>query len=289
MVQPRLGVLTHLGEEHLEFFGSVGGVIEEEGWLADLLPPDGVLLLPGDAPWSDAIVSRTRARVVRTGAGAACDWRVCETKADAEGTTFRVQAPRADLSGDYRVNLYGLHQVSNALLALAAAAEFGLGREELQRGLARAEPARWRMNRWQVDGVEVIEDCYNANPDSTLAALEGLRAFPCTGRRVAVIGAMAELGMYTARAHERVGRQAAELGIDRLVGVGETAALSVEAAAEAGLEAAVAVDSLESAAAILRACLRPGDCVLIKGSRAAGLERLGVLLRESPCSLQHAA
>ena len=288
MTQPRIGVLTHIGEEHLEFFGSVAGVIEEEGWLADLLPPDGVLVLPGDAPWTDAIVRRTRARVVRTGIAATNDWRLLEASADAEGTTFAVRAPRPDLCGAYRINLFGRHQVSNALLTLAAAAEFGLDRAELQRGLARAEAARWRMNRWRFEGVEVIEDCYNANPDSTLAALESLRAFPCVGRRVAVIGAMAELGTHTTRAHERVGRRAAELGLDRLLAVGEPAAASVEAAVDAGLASAVAVDAVETAAAALRTFLRPGDALLIKGSRSARLERLGPLLRDAS-RLLHAA
>ncbi len=285
---PRIGVLTHIGEEHLEYFGSLAGVVEEEGWVADLLPPDGLLVLPGDQPWSDAIVARTRARVIRTGYGPQCDWRVTRMTTDADGTTFEVQCPRSDLSGDYRINLIGRHQVSNAVLALAVAAEFGLGRDELRRGLLECAPAKWRMNRWDFEGVQVIEDCYNSNPDSMLAALESLRAFPCSGRRVVVMGAMAELGVHTVRAHERMGRRVAEMGIDRLLGVGEAASLSVDAAREAGMAHAVAFDAVETAAASLRAYLRPGDCLLIKGSRSARLERLGVLLREQS-RLQHAA
>ncbi len=209
---PRIGVLTHVGEEHLEFFGSLRGVVEEEGWVADLLPPDGLLVLPGDQPWSDAIVARTRARVIRTGEGPRCDWRVTRVVADADGTTFDVRCPRGELDGEYRVNWIGRHQVSNAVLALAVAAEFGLGRDELRRGLTQATPAKWRMNRWDFEGVQVIEDCYNSNPDSMLAALESLRAFPCSGRRIAVMGAMAELGGHSARAHERVGRRARNWG-----------------------------------------------------------------------------
>ncbi len=288
MAQPRIGVLTQIGEEHLEHFGSLAGVIEEEGWLADLLPPDGVLVLPGDTAWTESVVARTRARVVRVGAGPRCDWRVIEAESDAQGTTFAVRAPRPVLTGEYRVNLLGRHQVYNALLALAAGAEFGLGREELRRGLAGCQPARWRMNRWQFEGVEVIEDCYNANLDSMIAALDTLRSFPCAGRRVAVVGGMAELGVHTARAHAAVGRRAAECGVDRLIGVGDAAAISVESAASNGLAGALLVDSLEQAAASLRSFLRPGDCLLIKGSRTARLERLGVLLREPAC-LQHAA
>lgn len=290
MVQPRIGVLTHIGEEHLEHFGSLAGVLEEEGWIGEFLPPDGVLVLPGDAAWSDAVVARTRARIVRVGAGPRADWRVLGTETDAEGTTFGVRGPRSGLSGEYRISLLGRHQVMNAVLALAVAAEFGLNRDEMQRGLAACRPPRWRMNRWRFEGVEVIEDCYNANLDSMLAALEALRGYPCPGRRVAVVGGMAELGSHTARAHAAVGRRAVDLGIDRLIGVGDAAAITVEAAAESGMENAVSVDSLETAAAALRAFLRPGDCLLVKGSRSARLERLGAMLRDSaqPC-LQHAA
>ncbi len=145
ITQPRIGVLTHIGEEHLEFFGSLAGVIEEEAWIADLLPPNGLLAIPGDAPWSDTVVKRTRARVLRTGRSATCDWRLLESVPDASGTTFTVSAPDPAWSGEYRVNLLGAHQVSNALLAIATTAQFGLGRREIQRGLAQCQPAKWRI------------------------------------------------------------------------------------------------------------------------------------------------
>ncbi|MBX3745036.1 MAG: UDP-N-acetylmuramoyl-tripeptide--D-alanyl-D-alanine ligase [Verrucomicrobiae bacterium] len=288
MAQPKVGVLTQVGEEHLEYFGSLAGVIEEEGWIAELLPPDGTLILPGAVAGAEAILGRGRARVVRVGFEASHDWRILETEADADGTTFSVRAPKHGLSGEYRVNLLGGHQVTHAVLAAAVGAEFGLGREEIRRGLAACRPARWRMHRWQWDGVEVIDDCYNANLDSTLAALETVRSFPCAGRRVVVLGGMAELGGHTARAHGVAGRRAAELGIDRLITVGPVAAMSARAAAAAGLAQAIEVADIGEAAEHLRAVLRPGDCLLIKGSRSAHLERLGDLLRER-LPLQHAA
>lgn len=288
MAQPKVGVLTQVGEEHLEYFGSLAGVIEEEGWIAEQLPPDGTLILPGAVPGADRIARRGRARVVRVGLEASHDWRILESEGDADGTTFSVRAPSHGLSGEYRVNLLGGHQVINAVLAAAVGAEFGLDRDEIRRGLAACRPARWRMHRWQWDGVEVIDDCYNANLDSTLAALEAVRSFPCAGRRVVVLGGMAELGGHTARAHGVAGRRAAELGIDRLVTVGPVAALSAQAASAAGLAQTVEVADLGEAAEHLRAVLRPGDCLLIKGSRSAHLERLGDLLRER-LPLQHAA
>lgn len=288
MAQPRMGVITHIGEEHLEYFGSLAGVMEEEGWLADLLPPDGVLILPGDAPWSTTLQARTRARTVRVGTTPGCAWQLGECRLDAEGTTFSVVGPRPELSGEYRVNLLGRHQVFNALLAAAVGAEFGLDGEEIRRGLARCAAPRWRMNRRQWAGVEIIEDCYNANLDSLLAALDTLAAFPCRGRRILVLGGMAELGVHTARAHVTAGRRLAEIGVDHLVTVGETAAISADSAVAAGMARVDRVASVEAAAARLRNWLRPGDCLLVKGSRSARLERLGRLLSDEGC-LQNAA
>ena len=129
MAQPQLGIITSIGREHLEFFGDVAGVAQEEGWLAELLPGDGSLFLNGDSEWTDAIASRSRAAVVRAGLNENNDWRATNLQLDEQGVTFDVQAPRAPWCGSYRVNLLGRHQVTNSLLALAAGAELGLTRE----------------------------------------------------------------------------------------------------------------------------------------------------------------
>jgi len=123
---------------------------------------------------------------------------------------FQVDAPEAAWSGEYGIHLLGRHQVLNALFAIAIGMELGLSRAEVARGLAECAPPKMRLELWEHSGVRVLDDAYNANPDSVVAALQTLRELPCKGRRVAVLGDMAELGAQTEAAHEEIGRRAAE-------------------------------------------------------------------------------
>ena len=279
MIQPRFGVLTNIGREHLEFFGDVAGVAVEEGWLAELLPTEGKLFVNGDSEWADRIAERTRATVVRVGFGERNDWRVRRLRLDKQGATFHVQSPHAEFDGEYRSNLLGRHQVVNALYGLAIGAELGLNRVEIQRGLGACEPAKMRLQLWEVGGVRVLDDAYNANADSMLAALQVLKELPCRGRRVAVLGDMAELGAHSEAAHVEVGRWAAELGVGQLFAVGSMAATLARGAREAGLMRVIELSDVEAAAAAVKTFLKPGDVVLLKASRATRLERVATVLR----------
>ena len=274
MIQPRYGLITSVGREHLEFFGDMAGVAEEEGWLAELLPAFGKLFINGDSGWSSGIESRCRAEIVRIGSGQQNDWRVEAVKTDTTGIQFRVTSPRADFSGEYRVELFGRHQAINATFALALGAEFGLTPKQCRRGLQKCKPARMRLEVWEHDGVHVLDDSYNANTDSMLAALEVLNEFPCKGRRVAVLGDMAELGPHCAEAHREVGRRSAEFGVSYLLAVGKSAQLTAEAARAAGVPDVAAVNDVSAALAQLKNLLRPGDAVLVKASRSSALERV---------------
>ena len=169
MIRPKLGVITNIGREHLEFFGDVAGVAREEGRLAELLPANGKLFLNGDNEWTDRIAKRTRAEVVRVGFGKDNDWRADKVRLDSHGVTFQVRAPKEEFCGEYRINLLGRHQVANALFAVAVGEELGVGRAEIQRGLAECQPARMRLQFWEANGVRVLDDAYNANADSTIA------------------------------------------------------------------------------------------------------------------------
>jgi UDP-N-acetylmuramoyl-tripeptide--D-alanyl-D-alanine ligase len=169
----------------------------------------------------------------------------------------------------------------NALLAVAVAAELGLSPDEVQLGLDRCKAAKMRLQLWIWRDVQVLDDSYNANADSMRAALETLHDFPCAGRRVAVLGEMAELGEYAADAHAEIGRRAAELGIDVLITVGTGAGMTAKAAREAGLEDVREAPGAEAAAAILRPLLRKGDLLLLKASRAGRLERVGEILQQT--------
>lgn len=280
LVRPDFGVITSIGREHLEFFGDLEGVVREEGWLAELLPAGGKLLINGDTEFADPIVRRTRAAVVRVGTGVQNDWRVTGMRLDKGGAVFKVEAPDAAFSGDYRLALLGRHQAVNALFAVVLGRELGLSREEIQRGLAQCQPAKMRLQLWEHNGVRVLDDSYNANADSMLAALDTLLALPCKGRRVAVLGDMGELGAHSEKAHAEVGRVAAEMGVEQLFAVGSRAAVMGRAAREAGLNRVFEFADVEVAAAAVKSFVKAGDLVLLKASRATRIERVGGALRE---------
>ncbi len=279
MIQPKLGVITNIGREHLEFFGDVAGVAREEGWLAELLPADGTLFLNGDSEWTETIAARTKAKVVRAGFGGKNDWQAGKVRLDKSGVTFQVRAPRPEFSGEYRINLLGRHQVVNALLAIGSGEEHGLGRAEIQRGLAECPPPKMRLQCWEAGGVRVLDDGYNANADSVRAALETLCELPLQGRRVAVLGDMAELGAHSEPAHAEIGRYAAELKIGQLFTVGKNSAATARAARDAGLTRVIEFADVDAAVRAVKNFLKPGDVVLLKASRSSRLERIAETLR----------
>lgn len=279
MIQPRLGILTNIGREHLEFFGDLAGVAREEGQLAELLPSDGTLFVNGDNEWTDQIIRRTRAKVVRIGFGEKNDWRADKIRLDKNGVTFRVVTGKKDFGGEYRVHLLGRHQVLNALFAVAVSEELGLGRAEIQRGLTECKPAKMRMQFWEAGGIRVLDDAYNANADSMGAALETLRDLPLQGRRVAVLGDMGELGAHSEEAHREVGRRAAELEIGQLFAVGKMAPVVAKAARDAGLSRVIEFENVEAAVKAIKNFLKSGDVVLLKASRSSRLERIAETLK----------
>jgi UDP-N-acetylmuramoyl-tripeptide--D-alanyl-D-alanine ligase len=279
MIQPRIGVITSIGREHLEFFGDVNGVAQEEGWLAELLPADGALVLNGDSEWAVTLARRTKARVITVGFSESNAWRVNNFRVGEDGVTFEVVAPQSECSGEYRVRLLGRHQVPNALLALAAGWELGVNPEQLRQGLADCAAPKMRLQLWEAAGVRVLDDSYNANADSMLAALQTLHDLPCSGRRVAVLGDMAELGEHTEAAHREIGRRSAELGVNRLIAVGRWARITGEAALMAGLKDVTEFADVPGAAVAVKNLVQPGDVVLLKASRSTGLERIGEALK----------
>jgi UDP-N-acetylmuramoyl-tripeptide--D-alanyl-D-alanine ligase len=279
MVQPAFGIITCIGREHMEFFGDLKGVAQEEGWLAELVPASGKVLLNGDSEWAGDIAQRTKATVVRVGLKEGNTWRARSLRPDKHGVTFRIDAPITDFSGEYRINLVGRHQAVNALFAICLGAELGLSRQQIARGLTECQPAKMRLQMWESNGVRVLDDAYNANADSMLAALQTLQELPCKGRRVAVLGDMGELGVHSEAAHEEVGRRAAELGIGQLFAVGKMASVMARGARSAGLNRVLEFSDVATAAAAVKQFMRDGDLVLLKASRATRLEQVGEFLR----------
>ncbi len=290
MAAPSYGVITNIGREHLEFFGDLDTIAREQGALAEALPADGVLFLNGDDPWAGQIAGRTRARVVRVGLAAHNDWRAKQIRLEARpgggadgapgfGVVFEVEAPDRRFDGEYRLNLLGRHQALNALLAIAVGAELGLSPEQIRRGLLACAAPKMRLQLFEHRGVRVLDDAYNANADSMAAALQTLVELPCPGRRVAVLGDMAELGTHSEAAHLEVGRRAAELGVGQVFAVGKMASVIARGAREAGLVRVMEFEDVESAVAVLKRFVKPGDVVLVKASRVARLERISEALR----------
>jgi UDP-N-acetylmuramyl pentapeptide synthase len=280
MIRPRRGIITSIGREHLEHFGTLDRVLEEEGTLAAMLPPDGLLVLDADGFGFDQLRDRAPCRVVSVGTAAQSDWRISNVALSAAGAEFSLLSPESEFSGQYSIRLLGMHQVLNAAYAIVVGKELGLGRADIQRGLDSCPASKMRLELKRFDHFLVLDDAYNANADSMRAALATLESFPCQGRRIAVLGDMAELGPSTVPAHEEIGRRAAEIGIDFLVTVGKTSSVTAQAARGAGLGNVIEVGDVERAGPAVQAFVQPGDVVLIKASRASRLERVVDFLHE---------
>ncbi|HKC27592.1 MAG TPA: UDP-N-acetylmuramoyl-tripeptide--D-alanyl-D-alanine ligase [Jatrophihabitans sp.] len=281
---PRIGVVLNVGKAHLGEFGSREAIARAKGELVEALPHDGVAVLNADDPLVMGMAARTAARVVTVGEAPGADLRAVDVTLDATGrASFRLLA--TDGSADVALRLVGRHHVGNALAAAAVALECGMPLADVAAALSAVErTSRWRMELSErSDGVLVLNDAYNANPDSmhaaldTLAAVTGARA---GSRSFAVLGEMAELGADAPAEHQAIGRAAAALGITRLIAVGEPARAVLGGSALEGSWGGTAswVPGVEAALALLRDELRPGDVVLVKASRAAGLERVALTL-----------
>jgi UDP-N-acetylmuramoyl-tripeptide--D-alanyl-D-alanine ligase len=285
MAPPRIGAVLNVGRAHAGEFGSLETVAKAKGELVEALPGaagGGVAVLNADDPRVLAMADRTAARVVtfsvapRTRSGAPdADVRAAEISLDDLGrASFRLLMPGG--MAPVRLRLHGAHHVPNALAAAAIAAELGLEVPAIADALSQAEARSGkRMDvRERADGVLVINDAYNANPDSMRAGIEALGHMISRGRRgIAVLGHMAELGDIAEESHFEAGRRAAEAGVALLAAVGESADAAVRGARSVPAWQGQAVDVPDSAAAIdlLRNQLRSNDVVLVKASKAAGL------------------
>jgi UDP-N-acetylmuramoyl-tripeptide--D-alanyl-D-alanine ligase len=286
-LEPDVAVITSIGREHLEGLASLAGVAREEASLLCSLRPRATAIVPADSPELDEALrtlfsapgsARSRTSLVRFGISEAADVRIAdaaELPLSNPGVRFTLNARTT-----HHIPLLGRHNALNATAAIIVARRLGVPEAEIAAGLAAAKPAEMRMERRRVSlpggDIELINDAYNANPDSMLAALGVLAAHAGEGasRRVAVLGDMLEMGDASVRAHEEIGRALARTReIDLVILVGA----AMEHAATASNDPArfVRLDSLDNQGATVAAShLRPGDLVLLKGSRRMALERL---------------
>jgi UDP-N-acetylmuramoyl-tripeptide--D-alanyl-D-alanine ligase len=281
IARPDVVVVTNVGVAHMEVFGSWASIVEACAEPVDALGPDGLAILNADDRVAIGYADRCPGRVVTFGTRSAADVRAEDVSLDPEGrASFRMTGAGAEVR--VRLAVPGEHMVSNALAAAAVGRELGVSSVDAARALGEAGVSRWRMETFTTaEGVRVLNDAYNANPESTAAALRTARWIAGEGRLIAVLSEMAELGPSSAREHDRVGSLAARVRVDRLVTVGEAARAVARAALREGMEPedVASYDTAAEALDDVRLSANAGDLVLCKGSRVAALETIAEALR----------
>lgn len=285
---PTLGVVLCVGNAHAGEYTGIEQIAQAKSELPAALPADGVALLNADDPLVAAMARVTAARVVTFGQSAGADVRATGLELD------RLSRPRFTLtspagSAPVALRLSGAHNVTNALAAAALAAELGLTIDAIAAGLSEAvAKSHWRMEITErADGVIVVNDAYNSSPEALAAALDAVRVIASGRRAYAVLGRMAELGERSREFHEQAGVIAAKTGLAGIIAVGDEAApILAGAKSQPGFGGElVAVPDDQSAVAAITQRLRPGDVVLVKASRAAGLQTVALALADPPAVL----
>lgn len=273
MVRPQIGMITSIGSAHLEFLGSRENIAKEKCAVARALPADGFMIYPAADDFADYIASQTQAVCVPVG-GCKSAVRALNARSAAGGCSYDLVI---DGLGSARVNLPvpGAHMVGNSLLAAAAGWKLGCAIEQIAAGLSAATLTKGRLACLSADGYMVVDDTYNANPESMRAALETVASLRGPKRRFAVLGRMGELGEGGVAAHADIGWYAAGLGYAAVMAVGEETPETQALCAAAGERIPAMLASTPSeAAAALRRLIAPGDAILFKGSRSAAMERV---------------
>lgn len=276
IARPDVGVVTNVGYAHMESFDSIEGIAAAKGELIEGLPADGVAVLNADDPRVLRFRETHPGRSVTFGFSDSADVRACSVEYREDGSSFRAAGV------DFETGLVGRHAVMNLLAAIAVARVCDIPAEKLIGPVRTFTTGKMRGERIEHNGIVIWNDCYNSNPEAARSMLDVLRQTPAK-RRIAVLGEMLELGNAGGELHREVGRYAAGLGIDFLIGVRGNAHAMIDAAVGAGLpeSAAVFFEAAGPAGEYVRAIARSGDAVLFKGSRGVAVERaLEGLLRQ---------
>lgn len=272
IAQPDTGVVTCVSPVHLEFFPGIEGIASAKRELIQALPASGTAVLNADDPFVSRFGEGFAGRTVTFGIEQPADFHAAGIAQDGpRGIRFRLEWAGEPLA--VALPLLGRHNVLNALAAIATAHTFGIPPARAAGALAAFQPPKMRGEVLEVNGVTILNDCYNSNPRALEYMLETLARMPAQGRRIAVLGEMLELGPTSVELHRAAGRQAAAAA-DHLVAVGGHARHFLEGAAAAGLEAArrAFFDSAAEAGSYVASLVQPGDVVLFKGSRGVKLE-----------------
>lgn len=277
---PDIGLITNIGEAHIERLGSRENILRAKYELAEGLKPGGILIYNGDDPFLiQRVKQETRdIQLIPCGLSAANHFRATDILANARGSRYTLHWPEGVQAIELKVP--GRHNVGNSLLAFAAATVLGAEPSLAAQGLGTTRGEKGRMDVSVIQGLTIIDDAYNANPSSMKAALEYLANLPGP-RRIAFLGDMLELGDISVAAHQEVGALAAQLGVNLLVAVGNLAGEVTQGALQGGMppEQVLSFPSSQDAIGALNLLL-PGDVVLLKGSRGAKMEVLLEFLKD---------
>jgi UDP-N-acetylmuramoyl-tripeptide--D-alanyl-D-alanine ligase len=279
IAEPQAGLVTTVARAHLEGLGGLSNVARAKGELLARLPEGGLAVLNADAPFAASLAKTARSRkakVVTFGIQKAADCRA--TSVQTEGLKgVRFSARVGGKRHSFRLGIPGRHNVYNALAALVIGEHFQVPAKKMKSALAKFHAGSKRMEVVRLPkGIDVINDCYNANPDSTEASLTFLKDLGRSRRRIAVLGEMLELGRWAARSHREVGGVAAKSGVKVLFAVGPHAPDLVRGARASGLSKACAFSfgDVEESLPVIKSLLKPKDIVLVKGSRGMRMERI---------------
>ncbi len=281
ITRPTIGLITNIGPDHLEFFGTMEVSAEAKGELLDLLEPDQAAVLNADDPYFGYLASRARCRVVSFGLSPTALVRATDVQSDAKGMTFRLHLPGRVRPTPVTLPAHGFHNLSNALAAATVGYLCELSGAKIAQGLLHFRPATMRSQVERLSGMTVINDCYNANPASMKAAVDLLAELGVGTHTVAVLGDMLELGARSSAFHLEIGGHVAARGITSLVSCGALGRAIAEGARKAGMvhERITECTDAQEAVPRLLSIAGPGNVVLVKGSRGMRMEQVVDALR----------
>lgn len=267
IVRPEVAVVTNVGAAHIENFDSIDGIAAAKRELVEALPAGGVAVLNADDPRVAGFAREHPGRSILYGLSPGAGIRAEDVRFEHTGVRFRVGKT------SFETELAGLHSVRNILAGIAVASVYGIPEDRLTEPVRALKPGKMRGERMNHEGVQIINDCYNSNPDAAKAMLDLLAATPAQ-RKVAVLGEMLELGRWSEPLHRDVGLHAAKSGLAVLMGIRGAAKFMVDAAMDGGMNlgAAIFFEDPASAGGYLRGIAREGDAILFKGSRGTHVE-----------------
>ena len=279
LAAPTVGIVTNVGETHMELLGSLENIAKAKAELVEAIPAGGTVILNADNPYVAGMKDKAQegVKVMTFGIEQPADVKAEAIRTEGSSTLFMVEYEKE--RHEYILPMVGRHNVENALAAVAAGFALGMKAEEIREGLLNLEATKMRFECQEVGPWHVVNDAYNASPMSMKAAIETLSDLVKEGRKIAVMGDMLELGDVEEEAHRQVGRELGQHGFAAVVTRGKLGALIAEGAKETGVAEAYSCGSHEEAAAKLKEILQPGDTVLFKGSRGMQMEKIIELLK----------